>query len=603
MLKNLQLEANQIKEFLGLIYGDATGYMYVALKAPQQSSIESKWKQHWFNWPTDQDTAVNFILANRAEWEVFYGPALYAQKSAKKEDVLGANVLWVEFDGNVPTSFGEIPNPSIRVQSSPGHEHCYWKIDRLLDSEELDSLNRSLTYTFGADQSGWDATQILRPPATFNHKRDKEVILVLASEQVHDVNVFIGLPTPPPLIPEPIPDDLPPVADAISRYKFPPKCWKLFQEGSQDRSAGLMALGYYLAEMQMTVPEMLSVLLNADSRWGKFADRSDQTKRLMEIITIAKTKYPSKNEGSVASENESEFSSIGFLSLLTSEVDIEWVLEGLLHKQGYMLTTGPSGVGKSTFALGAGQHFALGKNFLDMNVKTRHRIGVFSLEMDIPELKYFLKLQAGAYTQEELNILEENFRIFPLGEPLYMNREAEQRRIQQVVEKEKLDGIIIDSMGSSTEQSLSDELSVKNLVDWNDHIRKEYGIFTWFIHHHRKASGDNKRPNKLSDVYGNQYITARATSVLCLWETPVKNSVEVLSLKLRLAPKPDPFLVYKDSKLIFTKKKAGITVIASSKEDEAKAASNEVSDPNKVSDLESHVINPGIGEDGGTFNV
>ena len=37
------------------------------------------------------------------------------------------------------------------------------------------------------------------------------------------------------------------------------------------------------------------------------------------------------------------------------------------------------------------------------------------------------------------------------------------------------------------------------------------------VHHHRKANADNKRPSKLSDVYGSVWLTASCGSVIVLW--------------------------------------------------------------------------------------
>ena len=93
----------------------------------------------------------------------------------------------------------------------------------------------------------------------------------------------------------------------------------------------------------------------------------------------------------------------------------------------------------------------------------------------------------------------------------------------------------------------------KRFFHWNDQLRARNGVFTWYIHHHRKASGDNKKPNKLSDVYGSQYITSYATTVLCLWEGSVVNSTQLIPLKVRLAKKPLPFNMHKDGNLQFTR--------------------------------------------------
>src|SRR5205807_6352490 len=129
---------------------------------------------------------------------------------------------------------------------------------------------------------------------------------------------------------------------------------------------------YSLAEMNLTNEEILSVLMNADQRWGKFAQRQDRVRRLLEIVTIARQKYPIRvGEGT---ESPSKLQPLGFKTLLATEINLEWVWEGWLQRNGYLLLTGPSAVGKTQFALDAAAHIALGKPFLDRPV-SQSRIG------------------------------------------------------------------------------------------------------------------------------------------------------------------------------------------------------------------------------------
>ena len=51
------------------------------------------------------------------------------------------------------------------------------------------------------------------------------------------------------------------------------------------------------------------------------------------------------------------------------------------------------------------------------------------------------------------------------------------------------------------------------------------------LHHQRKASGDNKKPRSLDDVFGSTWLTAGAGSVVLLWGRPGDPIVEVRHLK------------------------------------------------------------------------
>lgn len=547
-----QAEQTQLGLFFDYIYGEETGYVYVARKTPGN---QHDFKQEFFSWPERRSDLVNFVLSWRAQYEVYTAPALFTTgENAMKSDIKGASVYWVEFDGELPKDLLGLPEPTLRIQSSnEGHEHWYWKLDELITNvSDIESVNRALTYLFAADSSGWDASQILRPPFTFNHKRQRETKILEVKENIYlPPALFTGLPQPPPPVEAPIPDKIPPIEQVIMKYPFPEAANSLFRSGPQEhkRSDQLMSLGYYCAEMNMTVEEILSVLMNADERWQKFAGRQDRMTRLMEIVTIARAKFPPKSEGV---DGRPLLQPMGFKTLLAAQVNLEWVWEGLLQEAGYMLVTGPSGIGKTQFSLCGAGNMALGKDFLDRKVGKPRRIGFFSLEMGLVDLKYFLMQLGEGWTAEEKEVLEENLQFFPLGEPLYMTKPEVRADIEQLVGDLKLDGIVVDSLGSATDEEVSDE-KFKRFFHWNDTLRQRQGVFTWYIHHHRKASGDNKKPNKLNDVYGSQYITSYATSVLCLWDGSVVDSTQCIPLKVRLAKRPLPFNMHKDNNLHFTR--------------------------------------------------
>lgn len=535
-------DANSIRSFFEYIFDEEEGFAYLATK-----SKDNQFTQHFFAYPHELNSLVEMVIATRSYQDVYYAPSLFSEPVAQKQYVKGARVFWTEWDGNAPTEYGNVPAPSCIVQSSDEtHLHCYWKTSEVNDVETLELINRGITYSLDADSSSWDATQILRVVETVNHKRQLPVKQILINDQIVSAEAFSQLPKLPPLVETPIPTEIPAVEDVISKYVFPKHVWKLFKSlpSLGDRSTAMMQLGYELAEMQLTNEEILSCLLNADARWKKFSERSDQLQRLTDLITKARAKYPYKGQV------ETKLISLGLKTLLATEVHLKWIIERYLEENGCLLLSGPSSVGKTQFSLSAAEAMILGYPFLNSPTVGDLKIGFFSLEMGLMSLKYFLKQQAQAFNPEELEKLEKNLRLFPLGQPLYINQLDEQARIKEVIEREELDGIVIDSLGSTSTDELSQEGPAKVLMDWNDRLRQETGVFTWFIHHNRKATGDNKKPKRLADVYGSQYLTARPTTVISLW--PEKgNKIEVLPVKVRLSEAPEPFLIVRDKNLQF----------------------------------------------------
>lgn len=565
-----QSDVVQLQTFFEKLYRDQSGYVYLAYKTLANGPVQNvEWQQEFYRWPTEKSLILARIKKEQDTKEVYFGVALYKEKSAKKVDIHGSYVLWTEFDGTLPSdkllAESNIPEPSIRIQSSnEGHEHWYWFTDRFLSVPEIELANRRIAYHLGADASAWDATQVLRPPGTQNHKRSGAVQLLLLSETIHVYNFSESLDDAPAIIDISTPNEIPAVDEVVAKVQIPAKLYLLFKNGVPEgsRSEGLMALCYGFAELRpvLTNEDLLALMLNADSRWGKFSGRSDQVKRLLDIISKVRVKYPYIED---TEQEENKYQKYGFTSLLSVETQIDWVWDGLLHRKGYMLLTGAPGVGKSQMSLNFAANACLGKDFLGRSINEPRKIGFMSMEMGLEELQHFVRIQTAGYTKEELSLLEDNLLLFPMGEPLYLNEGNDKNRkwIEEVIGDESLDGVILDSLGSTTSDELVSE-KVRGVMDWNDSLRQKFNCFTWWIHHHRKATGDNKRPNKLSDVYGSMYITARASSVLCLWE--INQALQLIPLKVRLSKKPDTINLTRDNNLHYTVNGSGIVVVNTS---------------------------------------
>lgn len=172
--------SQDLDDFYSYVWGEdkpGTGPCFVYLPVEHNNV----WQPSFFSWPRHKAQVIAHTIAHSAAGaNVFYSPALFKAGNPEKKNVLGARLLWVDFDGNAPLEWPVttpehlvVPEPTLVVQSSlPQHEHCYWKLAEFVtDVDELEDRNRALAYALGADTSGWDADQILRPPNTVNRKR------------------------------------------------------------------------------------------------------------------------------------------------------------------------------------------------------------------------------------------------------------------------------------------------------------------------------------------------------------------------------------------------------------------------------------------------
>lgn len=174
--------AIELGEFFDYVWGDAEtwGDQQVWVYLPVLDRATGQFEKAFFKWPAQRRGAINWVLRNAAlPVDVFYSPSLFTRANPEKKYVLGAWVLWVDFDGNAPKEWPAdvAPEPTLIIQSSlPENQHCYWLLDEMVeDIDLLEDRNRALALALHADTSGWDADQILRPPHTINRKRDLPV--------------------------------------------------------------------------------------------------------------------------------------------------------------------------------------------------------------------------------------------------------------------------------------------------------------------------------------------------------------------------------------------------------------------------------------------
>jgi AAA domain len=525
---------------LDLFYRGLDGYIY----APNLNRETGEFNQVFVR-TNKLDRLHEYILDQSRRTDVYLAPAVFSEPKASKATFVASRVVWCEHDGNAPDSIE--PTPSIVIVSSlHGFTHSYWVLDDpCTNARDLEEINRSLTFSLKADSSGWDATQILRPPETWNYKRDKPVYIKEVNGTVYNIGAFAGFTAPERLEEDSIKlGQIPDVMDVIYKYPLPQEFKDLFTDKPTEgnRSSSLMRIGYHSAEAGCTNEEIYTLLRNADDRWGKYTKRDDRHRRLLDIIERARIKYPIVVEGE---QQDYTIDVLDIVSFNNLEVSVDWLLPSLLQSGGNMLLVGPPGVGKTQVALNFAYGLSTGRDVLGYQATDGNprRILFISAEMGTVDLKVFISQMNRRYDDDTAQaLLAENFFVYPLGEPMYLNTKPEQDKIRRIVDVLRLDGVIFDSLGSATNRALTDEESTKSLLDWNDTFRKETGIFSWFIHHNRKATENNKEPSGLADVYGTQYLTARATTVLSLW--PVKSNIlKVRELKKRLAPQEDDWFI------------------------------------------------------------
>lgn len=542
------------EEFFDFLYEDTRGFVYSATKNP----ATGEWLQYFFEWPSQRQELLEHVRDKSDSHEVYTAPSLYRRREATKEAWLGTHVLWAEFDYGTPSEIEldrlGVPSVSYRVRSSTDtHEHWYWKLGEFeVSGDALESLTRRIAYNLHADLGTWNRNRVLRPPNTVHHESGRSVVALSRTSARTSVGDFGSLREPPTAPTLDTVDELPEVMECIAHYHWTENAFNTFRSNDipvGDRSDRLCWLAYECATMGMGNAEILSVLLNVDERWKKFLGRDDRIEQLLAIVGRARLKFPLP-----AAFSEGRLPVMGSADFVAQDIQIEWVIEGLLPKESLWVLVSPPAVGKTQLTLQLAIHMALGRSFLGFEITRPMRTVFFSLEMPEDNLHYFMKKMFAPFDEDELKLLNNNLLIVPLGYSIRFDNIAEQTRLLDLMDQWQPDGIMIDSLGTNV-SNIDDTPAIINLLDfYKKQIMRRYGCFVGLIHHFRKGQVGNKKPSSLYDLFGSQYIGSTCDLVLSLWkDNPADRNepIAVNALKPRMGIGFDEFFITRTEDLSF----------------------------------------------------
>lgn len=323
----------------------------------------------------------------------------------------------------------------------------------------------------------------------------------------------------------------------------------------EDRSTALMEAAYLAAEDRWSDPQILSLLFELDQRWEKYTNRPTRTREKLLLDLLERARVKVGYEGRQLATTPSAFLEthhntvidnsevLGFGDFIDNTYPIDWLLEGLLSRNGAGVLTGWPGAGKTSLSLQLAAALALGNDFLRWKSTGASKVLYLSLEMAAPPLHLFVSSAKENYTEAELRKLNKRLLLAPFGVPLHVDREEGYKRLSSLLEQYQPDVIIIDSLSMITPKDLTDEEAMKGLFDGLAVVRQETETAFIVIHHNRKKGSDAQRNKaaELSDIYGSTYITAKVDFALNLAKMEEKNVVQLATLKNRLGPEPEPF--------------------------------------------------------------
>lgn len=157
---------NKRKLFFSLVFGQHTGYVCIAFL-----TRDRKFREEFFNYPNDMEKMLNSIEGNVRNHNMYFCPQLLNDKKRQKENIGSTPNAWSDLDLCDPELL--LVRPTLVLESSPGRYQAFWCFDKNVDPDDAENLSRRIAYAHadqGADRSGWDLTQLLRVPYTYNYK-------------------------------------------------------------------------------------------------------------------------------------------------------------------------------------------------------------------------------------------------------------------------------------------------------------------------------------------------------------------------------------------------------------------------------------------------
>lgn len=137
-----------------------------------------QWRQldRW-RWPADRERLLEVALTAAPTDDVYVGVLLHqpGTEGRRKATALPGRVAWADVDGQWTaqrqTALDRLQlDAAWQVLSGArGGRHVYVPLDRDVDRNRLESLNRRLCGALAADD-GWSVEKVLRLPGTLNHK-------------------------------------------------------------------------------------------------------------------------------------------------------------------------------------------------------------------------------------------------------------------------------------------------------------------------------------------------------------------------------------------------------------------------------------------------
>lgn len=453
------------------------------------------WKDHAFKWPIKRSKLKAFFQKYPdVNYHLYFCPLPFSSNKRRKDLVIGSRLLWADLDGANPRII--TPIPSIAWETSPKRFACLWQLRKFHKIEEIESVNRDITYATGADKAGWDLTQVLRIPGTINLKYDTKPKgkLLWWNDKKFSIK------------------DMPKFSTSLDykstlkrvKGKIKPSTMKLLKTKiitQGKRSDIIWRLNNELQEQGLNEDEVYVLIQH--SKWNKFAGRHDEERQLRREIKKVSAKQPSAEE-QIRKEYEDEPFAIN-MSTVEKEA-INWLWEPYIAQGKITILEGDPGTGKSYLTLAIAAAISNGKRLPEQHKPISGKTLLLSGE-DGPADTIRPRLDAvGADVGE----------IWAINQPVVMDDEGVEE-IEEQINKIKPKLVIVDPLNTyladvDTHKASETRVAMHRIYK----LAERTGVAILCIRHFTKSS----REKSLYRGQGSIEMAAVARSIIQVGRNP-----------------------------------------------------------------------------------
>lgn len=481
------------------------------------------WKEYFFE--RAQFNKVPVFIREHSDRDIYFCVHGFTKPERLKKFAVMPELLWADLDEVNPREIK--PKPTIAIESSPGRYVGIWRVDQTIE----ESINQRLTYHLGADRGGWDLTQVLRVPNTYNYKYASTPKVKL----LWDDGPTWKLDRIERLLPKKADPVIGDPAKIMAKYNgaLTPFVRRELLKGKPTqgkRSEVLWKIEHELLQAGMSKEEALIVL--KASPWNKFKGRmseDDQLSRELDKVYSGLLKAPPDNKKN----------GYNFLAQSMAEVEeanIDWLWFPYLARGEVTIVEGDPEAGKSFVTQMVGKHIVDGIKLPSAKpLKT----------MKGPVAYFDTENSAATVTKKRLlhNNCQNMELFFQEEEPFTMDDEDSRQHMFEAIERLKPVMVVFDTISlyiGSADTGIASQ-TTQALAVFKE-IAKRYNCAVVIIRHLTKERKNNSS-KALYRGQGSIAFAGVARIVLTVGYDPEDADMRVLTVtKNNLARRPRALL-------------------------------------------------------------